>query len=151
MNASAPLPLRLMPGDDLRRALEAAVIAAGGEAAFVLSGIGSLGVTKLRLAGAEQAIDVAGDVEILTLAGSIAVGGSHLHASVADASGRVLGGHVAYGCIVRTTAEVLLALLPDWRFTREVDAATGHEELVSIRVDAALSARPSPPARRWPR
>lgn len=37
---------------------------------------------------------------------------------------------MAYGCIVRTTAEVLLALLPDWRFNREHDAATGYDELV---------------------
>ncbi len=137
MSASTPLPLRLVPGDDLRRALEAAVAAAGCEAAFVLSGIGSLGVTKLRLAGAEQAIDVPGDVEILTLAGSVAAGGSHLHASVADASGRVLGGHAAYGCIVRTTAEVLLALLPDWRFTRALDPSTGYEELTAARKPRA--------------
>ncbi|MEP7099449.1 MAG: PPC domain-containing DNA-binding protein [Burkholderiales bacterium] len=132
-----PLPLRLRPGDDLRRTLEAALVAAGGEAAFVLSGIGSLGVTTLRLAGADEAIDVPGDVEILTLAGSIAVGGSHLHASVADASGRVLGGHVAYGCVVRTTAEVLLALLPGWRFTREADPATGYAELMPMRTGTA--------------
>jgi predicted DNA-binding protein with PD1-like motif len=37
---------------------------------------------------------------------------------------------VAQGCIVLTTAEVLLALLPDWRFTREPDARTGYDELV---------------------
>jgi len=49
---------------------------------------------------------------------------------VSDAQGAVIGGHVAYGCIVRTTAEVLLALLPDWRFNREHDAATGYDELV---------------------
>jgi predicted DNA-binding protein with PD1-like motif len=125
-----PLPLRLMPGDDLRRALEAAVATHGGQAAFVLSGIGSLGTTKLRLAGADLPIDLKGDVEILTLAGSIGTAGSHLHASIADATGRVLGGHVAYGCIVRTTAEVLIALLPGHRFDREADRTTGFEELV---------------------
>jgi predicted DNA-binding protein with PD1-like motif len=31
---------------------------------------------------------------------------------------------------VRTTAEVLLALLPEWAFSREPDAATGYDELV---------------------
>ena len=34
---------------------------------------------------------------------------------------------------VLTTAEVLLALLPDWQFTREPDAGTGYDELV-VRV-----------------
>ena len=50
--------------------------------------------------------------------------------SLADASGRVLGGHVAPGCIVRTTAEVLLQLLPGWDFQREADADTGWAERV---------------------
>ena len=124
------LPLRLGPGDDLRAALEAAVAAQGCGAAFVLAGIGSLSATCIRLAGAEHATTLDGDVEILTLSGSIAANGSHLHVSVADASGRVLGGHVAPGCIVRTTAELLVALLPDWQFAREPDAATGYAELV---------------------
>ena len=33
------------------------------------------------------------------------------------------------GCIVRTTAEVVIALLPGWEFRRELDAATGYKEL----------------------
>jgi uncharacterized protein len=124
------LPLRLQPGDDLRRALEAAVAAEGLTAAFVVAGIGSLRPAQLRLAGAETLLAIDGDVELLSLSGSVAAGGSHLHLSVADAQGRVLGGHAGYGCTVRTTAEVLLALLPAWQFTREADAATGYAELV---------------------
>ena len=50
---------------------------------------------------------------------------SHLHMALSTAIGQVLGGHVAAGCTVRTTAEVLLALLPGWAFTREPDAETG--------------------------
>lgn len=129
-HAGQPCPERLRPGDDLRLALEAVVRARGASAAFVLAGIGSLRGARLRLAGAEQPILVAGDLELLTLSGSIAANGSHLHMSFADAGGRVLGGHVAPGCIVRTTAEVLLQLLPGWDFQREPDAATGWAELV---------------------
>jgi predicted DNA-binding protein with PD1-like motif len=124
------LPLRLDPGADLRRSLEAAVAAHGCEAAFVLCGIGSLGTTWLRLAGAAQAERIDGDVEILTLAGSVASNGSHLHLSVSDARGRVTGGHAGYGCVIRTTAEVLVALLPERTFVREPDARTGYAELV---------------------
>ncbi|MBT9500653.1 MAG: DNA-binding protein [Burkholderiaceae bacterium] len=124
-----PLPLRLLPGDDLRTALRAVLQAQGCQAAFVLSGIGSLSQTRLRLAGAEDFHAIDGEVEILTLAGSLSPEGVHLHMSVADATGRVVGGHVMAGCTVRTTAEVLLALLPDWQFTREFDAATGYAEL----------------------
>lgn len=123
------LPLRLSPGDDLRAALAAAAAAAGAEAAFVLAGIGSLRGAQLRFAGRDAPEHVAGDLEILTLSGTLGAGGAHLHMSLSDADGRVLGGHVAPGCIVRTTAEVLLALLDDVRFTREPDAATGYAEL----------------------
>ena len=129
MNVDSWLPLRLLPGDDLRRALEAAVAAQGTGAAFVVSGIGSLRPAVIRLAGAEEMLCIDADVELLSLAGSIAANGSHLHLSVSDAAGRVTGGHAAYGCIVRTTAELLLALLPDWQFSREPDAATGYAEL----------------------
>ena len=38
--------------------------------------------------------------------------------------------HVAVGCIVRTTAEVLILPLPAQRFRRVVDPATGYAELV---------------------
>jgi predicted DNA-binding protein with PD1-like motif len=123
------LPLRLVPGADLRAAIEAAV--AGHSAAFVLQGIGSLSVAQLRYAGVDQPTALHGDLEILTIAGSIAPDGAHLHMSVSDATGHVSGGHVAYGCIVRTTAELLLAVLPGHVFSRELDATgSGFNELV---------------------
>jgi uncharacterized protein len=122
-----PLPLRLHPGDDVRGAIETALQGHG--AAFVVQGIGSLSVARLRFAGRPQAEELAGDMEILTLAGSVSPHGAHLHMTIADAAGRVLGGHVAPGCIVRTTAELLVALLPQHTFSRELDAATGYPEL----------------------
>jgi predicted DNA-binding protein with PD1-like motif len=132
-----PIPLRLPPGADLRAALEAALRQQAAPAAFVLCGIGSLSQAQIRLAGAEQPVAVDGDLEILTLSGTLADNGAHLHISVADAHGRVIGGHVAPGCTVRTTAEVLLAALPGWRFSRQPDPATGYAELSFIRRDGA--------------
>jgi len=49
----------------------------------------------------------------------------------------VRGGHVAPGCIVRTTAEVLLVLLPDWHFSRAPDPTTGWAELAIGRAAGA--------------
>ena len=123
------LPLRLSPGDDLRAALDAALAASGAEAAFVVSGIGSLREARVRFAGRDTPHHAVGDLEILTLSGTLGSGGSHLHASLADADGRVFGGHVAPGCVVRTTAELLVVLLDDVRFTRELDPLTGYAEL----------------------
>jgi predicted DNA-binding protein with PD1-like motif len=131
------LPVRLLPGQDLRRALEAAVTAQGIDAAFVVSGIGSLAEAHVRFAGRKEPTHTVADLEILTLAGTLGAGGSHLHASLSGPDGAVFGGHLAYGSIVRTTAEVLVALLDEWAFTREVDAATGYAELAIHRKPAA--------------
>lgn len=123
------LPLRLLPGDDLRNGLEAAVRAAGWEAAFVIAGIGSLVDARLRLAGALETLQWPGDSEILTLSGSLSPDGAHLHAALSLPDGRVVGGHVVPGCRVRTTAEVLVLPLRGWRFRRLADPATGWAEL----------------------
>ncbi|XHS80502.1 PPC domain-containing DNA-binding protein [Burkholderiaceae bacterium UC74_6] len=130
-----PLPLRLHPGVDLRGGLAAALAEAGGGScsAFVLSGIGSLSRVALRLAGANETLQLDGELEILSLAGTLGPDGAHLHMSIADASGRVLGGHVGPGCIVRTTAEVLLAVLDDWELRRTPDPATGFLELQPVQ------------------
>ena len=127
------LPFRLLPGADLRAALEAEAAARSHCAGFVVSAVGSLSVARLRRGRAREPDHLSGDLEILTLAGTLAGNGSHLHMSVADSDGRVMGGHVAHGCIVRTTAEVLLVLLPEWSFNRELDPATGFAELVISR------------------
>lgn len=130
-------PLRLCPGDDLRVALEDVLRQRNLHAAFVIQGIGSLSVAHLRFAGHEDPTELRDDLEILTLAGSLSSDGAHLHMSVADPQGRVFGGHVARGCTVRTTAEILLALLPGHRFSREYDVNSGFMELV-IRREAPL-------------
>ena len=123
------LPLRLRPGEDLRDALEAVARAQAGAGLFVLAGIGSLSVARLRLAGAAEPLALEGDIEVLCLAGSIAGGRAHLHAALALADGRVLGGHLGPGCTVRTTAEILLAVLPRWPLARRPDPDTGYDEL----------------------
>ncbi len=124
------LPLRILPDSDLRSTLEETVATHGSRAGFVVSGIGSLRGARLRFAGESESTALDGDLEILTLAGTIAETGAHLHMSVANASGHVFGGHLTYGCRVRTTAEVLLVFLPEWSFTRELGPATGFAELV---------------------
>ncbi len=101
--------LRLNPGDDLRAALDTALEQRGAEAAFVVSGIGSLRGARIRYAGVETAAALEGDLEILTLSGTLSPDGAHLHISVSDSTGQIRGGHVAPGCTVRTTAETLIA------------------------------------------
>ena len=77
---------------------------------------------------------LAGPLELLALSGTLSVDGPHLHGSVVDALGWASGGHVMNGYVVRTTAEIVLAVLPGWSFARVPDAATGFMELVAKRM-----------------
>jgi predicted DNA-binding protein with PD1-like motif len=133
------LPLRIAAGADLRELLAALPAENGVDAAFVLQGIGSLSVARIRFAGAPDLTELRGDLEILTLGGSLSPDGPHLHMSVSDAAGKVLGGHMGPGCVVRTTAEVLVALLPGHRFSREHDAVTGFKELLVAQAHVPVS------------
>jgi hypothetical protein len=123
------VPLRLQPGDDLRRSLEGWMGEQQEQAGCVISAVGSLSVAQLRFAGAAEATPIQGELEILSLSGTLSADGAHLHIAVADSSGTVIGGHLCAGARVRTTAELVIRLLPDWRFHREPDSATGCCEL----------------------
>jgi predicted DNA-binding protein with PD1-like motif len=123
------VPLRLQPGDDLRLALEAWMDAQQEQAGCVISAVGSLSLAQLRLAGATQATAIHGELEILSLSGTLSPDGVHLHIAISGSSGTVIGGHLCAGSLVRTTAELVIGLLPDWQFRRELDPATGYPEL----------------------
>ena len=123
------VPLRLQPGDDLRQALEAWMGEQEVQAGCLISGVGSLSLAQLRLAVATEATAVHGELEILSLSGTLSPYGAHLHIALADSRGAVIGGHLCAGSLVRTTAELVVGLLPEWRFSRELDAVTGYAEL----------------------
>jgi predicted DNA-binding protein with PD1-like motif len=123
------VPLRLQPGTDLRRALEVWMGEQEEKAGCLISAVGSLSVAQLRLAGATETTGIHGDLEILSLCGTLSPDGAHLHIAVANSNGAVLGGHLCPGSLVLTTAELVIGLLPEWRFRRELDPATGYAEL----------------------
>lgn len=71
--------------------------------------------------------------EIVSLVGTISKNGRvHLHISLSDSQGQVVGGHLPAegGAIVGTTAEVVLGTSNNITFTREFDEETGFKELV---------------------
>jgi len=121
---------RLQPGDDLRLALQRAAEERAPAAACVVSCVGSLARARLRLAGGEEILELAGPLEIVALVGTLSSDGPHLHVALADARGLVHGGHVLAGCVIHTTAEVVLGELEGFVFARALDPATGWRELV---------------------
>jgi len=132
-NASAMIVhvIRLRPGEDLKRSLEAYVKTNDVEAAVIVSCVGSLDVAQIRFANREGPTIVPGKLEITSLVGTLSKsGGSHLHVGVADGDGKASGGHLMEGSLVYTTAEIAIGVLPYVRFVREEDPAYGYKELV---------------------
>ena len=122
--------LRLKPKEDLKRALTERIARENIRAGVVLTCVGSLSQAALRLAGRDEGSLFEGPFEILALSGTLSPDGLHLHVALADEDGATLGGHVLEGCVVYTTAEIVLGLLQDVRFSRRLDAETGYAELV---------------------
>jgi hypothetical protein len=81
--------------------------------------------------------------EILSLVGTVSVtAGSHLHISLGDKDGHVIGGHLIGGATIFTTAEVVCGTAAAIRFERPHDPRTGYPELAVVHVAAGLSAPP---------
>lgn len=124
-----PLALRLTPGQDLKIELDNLVQSRNIEAACIVTCMGSLTKAVLRYANQDNAVELEGHFEILSLTGTLSKHGSHYHISIADGTGRTIGAHLLEGCIIYTTAEIVIALLPEVSFLRTIDVQTGYPEL----------------------
>lgn len=131
---------RLKPDQDLKIELEKIVKDQGIASGFIATCVGSLHVVSLRMAGAkpekQDIRTLEGHFEIVSLVGTISVDGAHLHLSVSDEEGSVIGGHLKEGSIITTTAEVVIGYDDNTIFERMVDEDTGFEEL-SVKLNSA--------------
>ena len=102
--------LHLQAGSDVRRSLEQLALEhnAGG---FVLSVVGNLSQAAFACPGKSAPTVLAGELEIITLQGTISPDGVHLHLSFSDASCQVWGGHLEHGTLVLRGADLLVGLL----------------------------------------
>jgi predicted DNA-binding protein with PD1-like motif len=125
--------IRLTPGTDLKEALESLVETRGLCAGVILSCVGSLSAARLRMPGAageaEVFLTLAEPMEIVSLTGTLCRDGLHVHVSLSRRDGACVGGHLVPGCIVNTTAELVIGDLPEVEFRRPPDPATGYGEL----------------------
>ena len=106
------LSLKLGPGSDLRRSLEQLAIEQGAPG-FVLGVVGNLSRAAFQCAGLSGPTILEGDLEIITLQGTVAPDGVHLHLSLSDSDCQVWGGHLEPGTLVLKGADLLVGFLPD--------------------------------------
>ena len=138
-NSAGPTPVvssimqtyscRLLPGQDLKKEIEAIVRQEHIEAGALLTCVGSLTDVSLRLANQSEARVWKGHFEIVSLVGTLSKNGSHLHLSVSDSTGQTVGGHLVEGCIIYTTVELVIGVMTDLVYERQTDPTFGYKEL----------------------
>lgn len=121
--------LRLHPGQDLKRELDAFAKAQNLQAGFIITGVGSLRKVAIRPANQTEALLREAKFEIVSLVGTLSPDGSHLHISLSDGTGATIGGHLLEGNEVYTTAEIVIGEAEQLRFARELDPNTTYKEL----------------------
>lgn len=122
--------VRLKPGMDLKDSLWEFTQANHIQAGFILTTVGSLSQATLRMAGQSNTQIFQGKFEIVSLVGTLSTDGVHLHIAISDSEGRVIGGHLTSGSVIRTTAEVVIGESRKHRFSRTLDEQTGYQELL---------------------
>ena len=127
------LAFRLKKGDDLKASIEEKCRKLGINTAVVLSGVGCLYHTKIRLAKAIDYLENDEDYEICSLTGTVSNGNCHIHISLSDEKGNCIGGHLEKGCLINTTCELVLGILEEYESVREFDENTGYDEIIFNR------------------
>lgn len=124
------LALRLLPGEDLIAGLRAHMVRHGLQAAWIAGAVGSLTHANLRYAAQPDGTLLEGAFEVIALGGTLDPECEHLHLSISDKQGLMRGGHVLPGCRVRTTLELVVGELEEYRFGRAPCPQSGYEELL---------------------
>ena len=120
---------RLTKGSDLKKEIESYTIN-NKISGVILCAVGCLSKLTIRLADGESILEKEGMFEIVSITGTLSEDGVHIHISVSDENGSTIGGHLKDGCIVNTTAEIVLNIFDNIKFKREYDEETGYDELV---------------------
>ena len=125
--------VRLPPGTDLKAGLERLTAEHALAAGCILTCVGGLSRARLRMPGGSGEAEVfrtfEEPMEIVSLAGTLSPDGLHVHISLSRRDGGCIGGHLVAGCLVNTTAELVIAELSHLEFRRPLDPATGYGEL----------------------
>ncbi len=121
--------IRLKPGMDLKKSIQAYVNENNIEAGWINTCVGSLTTYNIRFANQPKTNSDSGHYEIVSLTGTLSKNGSHLHISISDSMGKTIGGHLAEGNIIYTTAEIVIQSSNNFIFKRAKDGTTAWEEL----------------------
>ncbi|MDW6023215.1 PPC domain-containing DNA-binding protein [Mesorhizobium sp. BAC0120] len=126
--------LRLEPGTDVLKSVQQFVADNDLKAVAIVTVVGSLTDAVIRYANQPHGTTSRGHFEIVSMVGTVEPTGAHVHLSLSDGTGAMFGGHMLPGCLVYTTAEIVLAHLEDFEFARVACPKSGYDELM-IRMN----------------
>ncbi|MBI9045264.1 MAG: DNA-binding protein [Anaerolineaceae bacterium] len=121
---------RLKPGDLLKESLILFAKEKKITAGVILTCVGSLTHAHLRFSETDEIFSLKGPFEIISLVGTFSKEKAHVHMSISDGQGILLGGHLWDGCRVYTTAEIVVMAFPNLVYSRQFCEQSGLMELV---------------------
>lgn len=132
------LALHFDAGADLHRSLEA-YAAEHALQGFVISVVGNLRQAAFHCPGQAQPTVLQGDLEVITLQGTLTPDGVHLHLSLSDGRCQVWGGHLEPGTLVQKGVDLLVGVL-------ETAAPAPEQPAAAAPALPTAVAPPQPPA-----
>lgn len=141
---------RFEPGTDLKESLTKIANEHEISCGFITTICGSLKKARLRLPSKERTDRVVYDrssgeilkdvqvydilevekiLEINAAEGTISKNHIHVHLSLNDEQGKMIGGHLLVGCEVFTTIELAILIVDDISMDRKFDNKTKHKEI----------------------
>lgn len=122
--------VRLHRGDDLLLSIKALCREKKIAAGVVLSAVGCISEGRVRDASGVTIREIKDHCEIVSLNGTVSEARCHLHIALSKEDLSTVGGHLCYGCIINTTCELVIGVLPGICYGVEQDAQTGYDELI---------------------
>ena len=129
---------RLHRGDDLLVEINTFARKNHIKAAVLVSAVGCVSKARIRDASGVTIQEMEEEMEIVSVMGTVSEERTHLHISLSKEDLSTIGGHLKEGCIINTTAEIILLSLGGMSFEEEFDEQTGYNELKIVRVEENL-------------
>ena len=107
---------------------------------YILSVVGNLSKAKIQCPGKTQSTLIKGNLEIISLNGTIDPNGCHLHISFSDGNCNVWAGHLKEETIILKAADMLIGFL-DKNLIKEEKITTKKQVKIFIIPDCPWSER----------
>jgi len=125
--------IHLDAGADVRRSLEDLAHHENAQG-FVLSVVGNMRQATFACPGRTSPTVLSGELEIITLQGTIGPQGVHLHLSFSDGDCQVWGGHLEHGSLILKGADLLVGFLD---MAEQSTAAAGNTTAPRLTIAVA--------------